>query len=106
MMKKLVTVVLLSVGIVSGSLMQASATSVPDRSQVSSPWILKVQDSRDRGLGKLRGPAWRDYNERFEPRKKIRRGYYNGYRGYPERRRGFREYKGYWYPREAFILRF
>lgn len=31
-------------------------------------------------------------------------GYYNGHRGYRERRRGYREYNGYWFPPAAFAL--
>lgn len=31
------------------------------------------------------------------------RDYYNGYRGYSEKRRGYRQYNGVWFPAAAFI---
>ncbi|RYE86703.1 MAG: BA14K family protein [Hyphomicrobiales bacterium] len=45
-----------------------------------------------------------DRRDRFE-----RRGnsyYYNGYRGYRDRRDGFRFYNGYWFPNSAFSFSF
>ncbi len=33
------------------------------------------------------------------------RAYYNGYRGYDHRRSGYRHYRGYWFPEEAFVDR-
>lgn len=38
---------------------------------------------------------------RFERRGNI--GYYNGHRGYHERRPGYRYHNGYWFPAAAFI---
>jgi hypothetical protein len=32
-----------------------------------------------------------------------RRGWHNGYRGYPRYRRGYRNYNGWWYPAGAFV---
>lgn len=32
-----------------------------------------------------------------------RRGWYNGYRGYPRYRAGYRHYDGWWYPAGAFV---
>ncbi len=32
-----------------------------------------------------------------------RKGWYNGYRGYPNYRRGYREYNGWWFPAGAFV---
>ena len=46
----------------------------------------------------------RDSRDRFE-----RRGnyyYYNGYRGYRDRRDGFRFYNGFWFPNSAFSFGF
>lgn len=46
----------------------------------------------------------RDRRDRFE-----RRGnsyYYNGHRGYRERRSGFRYYNGFWFPQSAFSFGF
>jgi len=32
-------------------------------------------------------------------------GYYHGHRGYRERRAGWRQYRGYWFPPDAFVER-
>lgn len=40
---------------------------------------------------------WMREHRRFE-----RNGYYNGYRGYRERRPGYRYYNGFWFPLGAF----
>ena len=44
-------------------------------------------------------------NDRRDARFERRNGnaYYNGRRGYRERRPGYREYNGYWFPAAAFI---
>lgn len=40
---------------------------------------------------------WQREHRRFE-----RNGYYNGYRGYRERRKGYRYHNGFWFPLAAF----
>ncbi len=50
---------------------------------------------------------WRRDNNRREMRRDMRRddrraGWYNGHRGYRERRPGYRYYNGYWFPLAAF----
>lgn len=51
---------------------------------------------------------YRDRHRRYD-RREVRRdyrghrdGYYNGHRGYRERRAGYRYYNGYWFPLAAF----
>ncbi len=54
----------------------------------------------------------RDRGDRAERRWHNRRGfyrdrnysYYNGYRGHRERRAGYRQHNGYWFPAAAFVL--
>jgi hypothetical protein len=51
------------------------------------------------------GYRGRDSREDWRRRGMNRRGdsvYYNGHRGYRERRRGYREYNGMWFPLAAF----
>lgn len=45
---------------------------------------------------------WRDRDRRDFRRLPPRSGYYNGHRGYRDRRAGYRQYNGYWYPLAAF----
>jgi len=53
----------------------------------------------DRGLD--RGADRRDARERFERRGNT--AYYNGHRGYRERRDGYEEKNGFWFPAAAFL---
>jgi hypothetical protein len=65
------------------------------RIEASSSNVIQVQsrnDRRDR----------RDRRDRFE-RRQDGNHYYNGRRGYRERRPGYRQYNGYWFPSAAFI---
>lgn len=59
---------------------------------------------RDDGYrrGGYGGSAQRDDYRRGPPPEARRDGYYNGHRGSRERRPGYREYNGYWYPLAAF----
>lgn len=47
-------------------------------------------------------PGDRGYGGAPNARVDNRDGYLNGHRGYRERRAGYREFRGYWYPLEAF----
>ncbi|WP_028034704.1 BA14K family protein [Chelativorans sp. J32] len=71
----------------------------------ATPNIIKVQDrrfDRDRDF-RYRDDRRRGWdNDRFE-----RRGdgvYWRGHRGFRERRPGYREYNGWWFPPAAFAL--
>lgn len=44
----------------------------------------------------------RHHDRRWDRRHHARSGYYNGYRGYRERRSGYRYHNGYWFPLAAF----
>jgi hypothetical protein len=44
----------------------------------------------------------RDRRDRFE-RRRDGHHYYNGHRGFRDRRAGYRQYNGYWFPPTAFI---
>ncbi|HEV7434246.1 MAG TPA: BA14K family protein [Pseudorhizobium sp.] len=45
---------------------------------------------------------WDRRDDRRQYRRDARRGYYNGHRGYRERRPGYRYYNGFWFPLAAF----
>ncbi|MFD1746671.1 BA14K family protein [Rhizobium helianthi] len=45
---------------------------------------------------------WRDDSPYWGRRGYYREGYYGGYRGYRERREGYRYHNGYWFPLAAF----
>lgn len=45
---------------------------------------------------------WRERDRRDYRRPPVRSGYYNGHRGYRDRRPGYRQHNGYWYPLAAF----
>ena len=70
--------------------LSAAPAFVPKAPTVSSD-VIDVQSRNDR----------RDRRDRFERR--GNRAYYNGKRGYRERRAGYRQYNGYWFPSSAFI---
>lgn len=52
------------------------------------------RDRRDRDFRRYGGP-------RYE---QPRYGWYNGHRGYPDRRPGYRYHNGYWFPMAAFAM--
>jgi len=69
----------------------ASAAPLP-RIEAGSSQVIQVQSRNTR----------RDRQDRFE-RRKDGRAYYNGRRGYRERRPGYRQHNGFWFPPAAFI---
>ncbi|MCV0395153.1 MAG: BA14K family protein [Rhizobiaceae bacterium] len=84
----------------------APVVGVPQAPSVSAD-IVQVQSRRDRGE---RRREWRrDRADRRRDRREARferRGgvpYYRGHRGYRDRRPGYRQYNGFWFPPAAFI---
>jgi hypothetical protein len=69
--------------------------------QASASQATKVQyrrDDRDRRYYRHD----RDRRHYRHDRRAYREGYYNGHRGYRERRQGYRYHNGYWFPLAAF----
>jgi hypothetical protein len=82
----------MSAAVLLSSLMPAQAMPLPATPAVESPAVTEVQyRERDR---------WE--RDRWERREWRRDGYYNGHRGYRERRHGYRYHNGYWFPLAAF----
>lgn len=74
--------------------------SAPVAVQSSAAQIPGVTDIQYRD----RDNRWRpnDRDRRYGDRRMVRDGYYNGHRGYRERRNGYRYHNGYWFPLAAF----
>lgn len=81
--------------------------------------LVKVQHQSGREMGRDRNgniiimrqgsnPRWdrSDRRDRWDSRDRYnnrdRYGWYNGHRGYPDRRPGYRYHNGYWFPLAAF----
>jgi hypothetical protein len=84
-----------------------SAPIAPAMAQDSSTDVIKVQN-RERNFERRQDRRERRFDrrqERREDRFERRNGqvYFNGRRGFRERRAGYREYNGYWFPSAAFI---
>lgn len=82
----------------------ATPASVPQLPQVFSDPVQEVQyrqwRDRDRNRSHRPGRLGRpDRSDRYD-----RGGYHNGWRGYRERRRGYRYHDGWWFPPAAFAL--
>jgi len=84
----------------------ASVPQVADRAPVTD-----VQFSQERGdqqrlpwvRGRIGGgDRWDRGDRRWNNRHFARDGYYNGHRGYRERRSGYRYHNGFWFPLAAF----
>lgn len=74
----------------------------PDVVEAQAP-IIRVQGHHEHGDNGSPGIG----NRRWEPRSYHRfdrrhDGYYNGYRGYRDRRAGYRYHNGFWFPLGAF----
>ncbi len=66
---------------------------------VSADNVIDVQYRREWRHGR----EWRHHGRDFRDRREMRRyGWYNGHRGYRERRSGYRYHNGYWFPLAAF----
>lgn len=79
----------------------ATATSIPKQPAISSDVVQVQWRWRDSNRSHRPGRMSRyDRQHRFD----RRRGYYNGWRGYRERRRGYRYHDGWWFPPTAFAL--
>lgn len=66
---------------------------------VSADNVIDVQYRREWRHGR----EWRHHDRDFRDRREMRRyGWYNGHRGYRERRSGYRYHNGYWFPLAAF----
>lgn len=74
---------------------QAKAT------EASQP-LVPVQYYRPDANGDVINGQYQSRNQRRYLRQERRQGYYNGYRGYRERRPGYRQYNGFWFPLGAF----
>jgi hypothetical protein len=93
-MRKLITAACAATMLITSfgaSTLTANAAPLP-RIEASASDVIQVQNRRDR----------HDRRDRFE-RRRDGHHYYNGRRGYRERRHGYRQYKGYWFPPAAFI---
>ena len=89
----------------------AAAPLFAPKSQTASDNVINVQmrrEERERRFDR-RQDRREDRFERRQERREARferrngMGYYNGHRGYRERRPGYRYYEGYWFPAAAFI---
>ena len=88
---------------------------VPKAPTVEHSDVVKVQDFRWKRRGGRDGARFgnrRNFNNNWDgsrrnwdgPRRIDRRaGWYNGYRGYPYKRYGYRYHDGFWFPAGAFI---
>lgn len=85
----------LAVAVAIGTAAPAMAAPIfmPPAPSVSSD-VVQVQSSRQHRRSESRN--------RFERRGD--RAYYNNHRGYRDRRAGYREYDGWWFPPAAFIV--
>jgi hypothetical protein len=85
----------LAVAVAIGTAAPAMAVPIfmPSAPSVSSD-VVQVQSSRQHRRSESR--------KRFERRGD--RAYYNNHRGYRDRRAGYREYDGWWFPPAAFIV--
>ncbi|WP_187972510.1 BA14K family protein [Aquibium microcysteis] len=82
----------------------------PAQAQSAAGDVIQVQNRKDRERRFERRQERRERRfERRQDRREARferRGnyaYYNNHRGYRERRPGYRQYNGYWFPPAAFI---
>jgi len=99
-----------------GSIAPASgAPFAPPRAPEATPQVIQVQDDfrlrilRDRDPDRNRWDrdGRRDRDTRWDRDRFERRGdavYWRGHRGFRERRPGYREYNGWWFPAAAFAL--
>jgi len=70
-----------------------TSTAAPVTDVQYRPWERRAERRWDRRNDR----RWDRRERRFE-----RNGYYNGHRGYRDRRAGYRYHNGYWYPLAAF----
>ena len=95
-MKKIVSVI--GAAVLSAALLATSAvptTAAPIRADGYNAGIVLVHD-RDHRRGRHHYGFQRRGNFYF----------FNGFRGYRERRHGYRKYRGYWFPPSAFSFSF
>jgi hypothetical protein len=83
----------LATSFVPASAMPFSPVPVPAVASSANPGgqVTEVQYRRDR-----------EERRRYRHDRRHRDGYYNGHRGYRERRSGYRQHNGYWFPLAAF----
>ena len=89
----------LAMSLMAGAL--APAAAAPPRapiSQLGQSDVIQIHATRNRQQTR-RAQRRQD---RFEQRNG--RYYYNGHRGYKQRRAGYREYNGFWFPAAAFAV--
>lgn len=100
-MKKLFTAMsaALAFSFVAGAALPVAAMPFTPRAVVTSDAVEVQYQSRRDNRREMRRDMRRD---RFERR--GNRSYYNGHRGYRERRSGYRQYNGLWFPPAAFAL--
>ncbi|MDP9838353.1 hypothetical protein J2T09_003120 [Neorhizobium huautlense] len=72
-----------------------TSTAAPVTDVQYRPWERRAERRWDRR-------AERRFDRRMDRRFDRRAGYYNGHRGYRDRRAGYRYHNGYWYPLAAF----
>ena len=83
---------------------QAFQMPTVQQTQVKQQPLLQVQ-YRDRENNRLYGGGDRPRRDRDVRRgPPPRYGWYNGHRGYSERRPGYRYHNGYWFPMAAFAM--
>lgn len=86
----------------------ASATSLAiPLGQAAQGHVQEVQsrsDQRQRWQQDNRRGAQQRSNQRRGFYRQGNRGYYNGHRGYTQRRAGYRYHNGYWFPPAAFVM--
>jgi hypothetical protein len=83
---------ILSLPAVGASGTTASAAPLPRIQVEAASDVVQVQHRHDR----------RDRRDRFERRRDGH--YYNGHRGFRDRRAGYRQFNGYWFPPAAFVV--
>lgn len=84
----------------------ATARAMP-LGQAAQAQLQEVQyrgDQQRRAQQDNRRQAQQRSNQRRGFYRQGNRGYYNGHRGYTQRRAGYRYHNGYWFPPAAFVM--
>jgi BA14K-like protein len=82
-----------------------SAPTFVPRAESAQSDVVQIQDNMKWRKNKLRYNGSRNGNNwnGNDYRRSGNSAYYNGHRGYPYQRRGYRQHNGFWFPAAAFI---
>lgn len=83
----------------------APIATIQDGNVIDAQYRPQRRETRFERRQERREDRFENRQDRREARFERRSGraYYNGQRGYTQRRAGYREYNGYWFPAGAFI---